>query len=71
MDVYQAVMTRRRIRKFRPEKVSKELIREIMPIAAAKAVIVGLALGYPDGEAPINTFERERAAADELTIWIG
>jgi nitroreductase len=47
------------------------LIREIMPIEAAKAVIVGLALGYPDWEAPINAFERERAATDEFAIWIG
>jgi nitroreductase len=46
------------------------LIREIIPVSPAKAIIVGLALGYPDGEAPINRFERERAAADDFTLWV-
>jgi nitroreductase len=45
------------------------LIREIIPIPDTKAVIIGVALGYPDGAAPINQFTRERATPDEFTRW--
>lgn len=45
------------------------LIREILPLQAAKAVIIGVALGYPDGDAPINHFSRERANPDEFITW--
>jgi nitroreductase len=46
------------------------LIREIIPIPDTKAIIIGAAMGLPDGEAPINNFERERAAPDEFTTWV-
>ncbi|MHB9096893.1 MAG: nitroreductase [Syntrophales bacterium] len=46
------------------------LIREIIPIPEMKAVIIGAAMGFPDGSAPINNFERERAAPDEFTTWV-
>lgn len=45
------------------------LIREIIPIAETKAVIIGVALGYPDGEAPVNQFTRGRANLDAFTLW--
>jgi len=45
------------------------LIREIIPIPETKAVIIGVAIGYPDGEAPVNQFTRERANPDEFTLW--
>lgn len=45
------------------------LIREIIPIPETKAVIIGLAVGYPDEEAPINQFTRERANLDAFTLW--
>jgi nitroreductase len=46
------------------------LIREVIVIPETTAVIIGAALGYPDGEAPVNKFERDRAVTDELTTWI-
>ncbi|MHB8909362.1 MAG: nitroreductase [Syntrophales bacterium] len=46
------------------------LIREIIPIPETKAIIIGAALGFPDGSAPINHFERERTATDEFTTWV-
>jgi nitroreductase len=46
------------------------LIREIVPIPEGKAVIIGAALGYPDAEAPINQFTRERANPDEFITWV-
>jgi nitroreductase len=45
------------------------LIREIIPIPETKAVIIGVALGFPDKEAPINQFTRERANLDAFTLW--
>jgi len=45
------------------------LIREIIPIPETKAVIIGVAVGYPDGEAPVNQFTRERANPDEFIRW--
>ncbi len=45
------------------------LIREIIPIPETRAVIIGVAVGYPDGEAPVNQFARERANPDEFTRW--
>ena len=45
------------------------LIREIIPIPETRAILVGAALGYPDAEAPINQFARERANPDEFTLW--
>ena len=46
------------------------LIRETLPLQETKAVIIGVALGYPDGDAPINSFSRERANPDEFTTWV-
>lgn len=46
------------------------LIREIFPLQETKAVIIGVALGYPDGDASINNFARERATPDEFTTWV-
>jgi nitroreductase len=45
------------------------LIREIIPIPETKAVIIGVAVGYPDAGAPVNQFARERANPDEFTLW--
>ena len=46
------------------------LIREILPLQETKAVIIGVALGYPDGDSPINNFSRERETPDEFTAWV-
>jgi len=59
MKIFQAVTTRRSIRKFRTD-----------PVPEGKAVIIGAALGYSDTEAPINRFARERAAPDEYATWV-
>ncbi|MCX5819175.1 MAG: nitroreductase [Deltaproteobacteria bacterium] len=45
------------------------LIRQIVPIPETRAILAGAALGYPDAEAPINQFARERANPDEFTLW--
>ena len=45
------------------------LIREIIPIPETQAILVGVALGYPDAATPVNQFARERANPDEFTHW--
>ena len=45
------------------------LIREVIPIPEKSAVIIGVAFGYPDAEAPINQFARERTKPEEFTRW--
>lgn len=45
------------------------LIRKILPIPETRAILIGVALGHPDAEAPINRFARERANLDEFTLW--
>jgi nitroreductase len=45
------------------------VIRRILAIPETRAILIGVALGYPDAAAPINRFARERANLDELTCW--
>jgi len=45
------------------------MVREIIPIPASQAIIMGIALGHPDAAAPVNTFVRERAPLDSVTLW--
>jgi nitroreductase len=45
------------------------LIRQIIPLPETRAILIGVALGHPDAEAPINQFARERANPDEFTLW--
>jgi nitroreductase len=46
-----------------------DTLRELLPHAADKQFIVGVALGYPDEAADINRFERQRAQLEEFVTW--
>jgi len=46
-----------------------DLLREVLPGAADKQFVIGVALGYPDQEAPVNRFKRSRAPLKELVSW--
>lgn len=46
-----------------------DTLRELLPQAADKQFVIGVALGYPDQEAPINRFERQRAPLEEFVTW--
>jgi nitroreductase len=46
-----------------------EMIRQIVPIPESRAILIGVVLGYPDTEAPINRFARERTNPDEFILW--
>ncbi len=45
-------------------------LKTFLPGAENKLMAAGIALGYPDGEAPINNFARERAPLEESVIWV-
>jgi nitroreductase len=45
-------------------------LKDVLPDAENKLMAAGIALGYPDREAPINNFDRERAPLEESIIWV-
>ena len=44
-------------------------LRKLLPQAADKQFVIGVALGYPDEEAPINRFQRQRVQLEEFVTW--
>ena len=46
-------------------------IREFLGIAGNERIITSLALGYPDDEAPINTFKAAKDDLDSFVEWVG
>lgn len=44
-------------------------IREFLNIPDDRDIVVGVALGYPDWESPINRFKTPRAPLDEFIRW--
>ncbi|MDO8784828.1 MAG: nitroreductase [Syntrophales bacterium] len=47
-----------------------DTLRESLKIPENKTIVIGVALGYPDGDSPVNRFARERAALDDFVTWI-
>ncbi|MDZ7697535.1 MAG: nitroreductase [Deltaproteobacteria bacterium] len=46
------------------------ILRDILPIPEDRVIVIGMAMGYPDGSSPANHFERKRAELDEWVTWI-
>jgi nitroreductase len=46
-----------------------DLVRQILSVPENKNIVIGVALGYPDGDASINNFQRERAELAEFVFW--
>jgi nitroreductase len=47
-----------------------EIARELFSIPENKLLVMGAALGWPDPDAPVNCFERERGSLDEFVRWV-
>jgi len=47
-----------------------EIARELFSIPESKLLVMGAALGWPDPDAPVNCFERERGSLDEFVRWV-
>jgi len=45
-------------------------IKDLLNIPEEKQIVVGLAVGYPDGESPINRFKSPRDDLPSLVRWI-
>ena len=48
-----------------------DILRKILDIPDSKLIVLGIAIGYPDSDHPINKLRTEREAADKLTSWKG
>lgn len=46
-----------------------EAIREFLGIPDTKKLIVGMSLGYPDPDAPLNAYQSARVEVDSFTKW--
>ncbi len=47
-----------------------KILRKIARIPNNKRIVVGVAMGYPEADFPLNTFERKRADVDEFVRWV-
>lgn len=47
-----------------------DLLRTLFAIPENKKVVMGFAMGYPDESDPINRFERQRIAVEDLVTWM-
>lgn len=46
-----------------------DAIREFLGIPKTKLIVLGIILGYPDFEAPINSYRTSRASLDKFVKW--
>jgi nitroreductase len=46
-----------------------DVLRTVAKIPETKTIVMGIVLGYPDMDAPVNQFKRSRAAIDEFVTW--
>jgi len=47
-----------------------QIVHQIFSIPDTKLLVVGIALGWPDLDAPVNKFERKRGALEEFFRWV-
>jgi len=48
-----------------------DVLREMLEIPDSKVIVLGIAIGYPDWDNPINAFRSEREAVDSVVRWYG
>jgi nitroreductase len=48
-----------------------EIAREVFSIPESKCLVMGAALGWPDTEASVNSFKRNRGHLEEFVRWVG
>ena len=47
-----------------------DLVRELFSVPETKTIVMGAILGWPDPEAPVNQFERQRGSLEEFVKWV-
>jgi nitroreductase len=45
-------------------------VKDALNISEDKEVVIGVALGYPDWNSPVNNFKTPRDGVQEVTRWI-
>jgi len=48
-----------------------DVLRQILGIPDSKLITLGIAIGYPDHDDPVNQFRSERELLDNMTKWSG
>jgi nitroreductase len=47
-----------------------DIVRELFAIPENKTIVMGAILGWPDPEAAVNQFERQRGGLDKFVRWV-
>jgi nitroreductase len=48
-----------------------DVVRQVLSIPDSKIVFLGIAIGYPDWNNPINQFRTEREPLESVATWRG
>jgi len=51
--------------------VYPDVLRKMLGIPDSKLIVLGIAIGYPDWDAPINQLRSEREPLDSIARWFG
>jgi len=51
--------------------VYPDVLRKVMGIPDSKVIVLGIAVGYPDWNDPVNQFRSEREPLDSVSTWHG
>jgi len=47
-----------------------DLVRDLFSVPDTKTIVMGAILGWPDSEAPVNHFDRQRGSLEEFVKWV-
>ena len=50
---------------------SPDVLREVLGVPDSKLFVIGIAIGYPDEDDPINSFRSEREPLESVSKWCG
>jgi nitroreductase len=51
--------------------VYPDVLRRVLGIPDSKVIVLGIAVGYPDWDDPVNQFRSEREPLDNISTWHG
>ncbi len=71
MELKEAILTRRSVRGYTGQEVSRETIREILGIPEGKRIVTGISIGYEDPSFAANAVISPRENIDDITEWFG
>ena len=51
--------------------VYPDVLRKVLEIPDSKLIVLGIAIGYPDWDDPVNQLRSERESLDDVSTWYG